>query len=159
MNVTEQIHQHYVENRDTLIKKMLRRAGTEWASEDIVQETYYRALKYASSFKGDDIARWINTIYNNALREYKNQEKGYSQIDDESPEASYECPTYVKHLMKDVYDLVDTKSESQKEILYLYFQQEYGAKNISEITQYSYGQVHKVISRFREELRELYENG
>ncbi len=157
-NVINQITEHYAAHKDTLIKKMVRRAGTEWAAEDIVQETYYRALKYSDSFRGEELSKWINTIYNNCLREYKNQERGYTQIDDESEEASYECPTYVRHVMKDVYELINTKSVQQKEILFLYFQQEYNAKSISEITEYTYHNVHKIISRFREELRQLYES-
>lgn len=158
MTVVELITNHYAAHKDTLIKKMVRRAGTEWAAEDIVQETYYRALKYADSFKGAELGAWINTIYNNCLREYKNQERGTVQIDEEIEEGAYDCPTYVTHVMNDVYELINTKSDKQKEILFLYFQQEYSAKSISEVTDHTYYQVHKVISRFREELRQLYEN-
>src|SRR6267154_1242772 len=82
----ELIEEHFIQHKDTLVKKMVRRAGTEWAAQDIVGETYLRAIKYSKSFSGDDIAKWINTIYNNCLREWKNQEKGYSNVDDESPE-------------------------------------------------------------------------
>lgn len=133
------------------------RAGTIEAAEDVIQESYYRALKYAHSFNGEDFGKWFNTIMNNCLREHKNAEKGYSPIEADAEEESYECPSYVRHVMKDVFDLIHTKSEVQIEILMLYFKQEYTAKSISEITEHSYAQTHQIIQRFKNELKELYQ--
>lgn len=154
-----QIEEHYVANHERLVKRLFRRAGTIQSAEDIVQETYYRALKYHKSFNGGEMDRWISTILNNCLREYKNQEKGYSPVEYDAEEESYECPSYVRHVMADVYDLIHTKSAIQIEVLMLYFKQEYNAKSISEITLYSYARCHQIIQRFRDELRELYKDG
>ena len=153
------ITDHYNANRNTLCKRMAWRAGTPEGGEDVVQEAYYRALKYCNSFNGDNFGKWFNTILNNCLREYKNAEKGYSPIEADAEDEGYECPSYVRHVMKDVFDLINTKSEVQIEVLTLYFKQEYTAKNISEITEHSYAMCHQIIQRFRNELRELYQNG
>lgn len=152
------IEQHFKDHRQKLVKRLTRRAGTEWAAEDILQEAYYRALKYVDSFNPLlDMDKWMNTIINNSLREYKNQEKGYSPVefDEEETEgqASVEFP---QHVMWQVYDIIATKSEEQQEILQLYFRQEYSAKDISEITPHKYKMVHQTIQRFRNELKELY---
>lgn len=153
------ISDHYVENHQKLSKRMAWRAGTPEGGEDVVQESYYRALKYAASFNGDNFGKWFSTILNNCLREYKNAEKGYSPVEVDAEEEAYECPSYVRHVMKDVFDLINTKSIDQIEVLTLYFKQEYTAKAISEITEHTYAKTHQIIQRFREELKELYQNG
>lgn len=151
------VEEHWKENYTRICKRMSWRAGSPEGGEDVVQEAYYRAIKYLNSYKrDDDFGAWFNTILNNALREHKNAEKGYSPVEYEEEDEGYECPSYIKHVMRDVFELIDTKSDIQKEVLYLYFKQEYSAKNISEVTQYSYARCHQIIQRFREELKELY---
>lgn len=158
MNYNDVVEDHYKENFTKLCKRMAWRAGTPEAGADVVQEAYSRALRYLKSFdRKDEFGQWLNTILNNCLREHKNAEKGYSPVEYEDSEEGYECPSYVKHVMRDVFELIDTKSDIQKEVLYLYFKQEYTAKNISEITAYSYARCHQIIQRFREELKELYQ--
>jgi DNA-directed RNA polymerase specialized sigma24 family protein len=58
--------------------------------------------------------------------------------------------------MREVFELIDTKSEAQKEVLNLYFHQEYSAIDISRITHINYSTAHQIIQRFRNELKELY---
>jgi DNA-directed RNA polymerase specialized sigma24 family protein len=59
-------------------------------------------------------------------------------------------------IVRDVFKLIGKKSQVQKEILTLYFKQEYTAIDISRITEYSYAQVHKTIQLFKNELKEIY---
>jgi RNA polymerase sigma factor (sigma-70 family) len=153
----EILEKFYVENRKKLVKRFLFRAGSEAGAEDVVQEAFSRALKYVNSFSGEDIDRWMSTILNNSLRAYKNEEKGYTPIDYEAEE---ENPTpeinYPRHVMREVYQLIQTKSLVQIEVLTLYFKQEYSAKDISNLTNYSYKMCHQIIQRFRNELKDLY---
>lgn len=156
-SMNSDITEHYVANRQKLVKRMSFRAGSTEAAEDIIQEGYYRALKYYASFNGDNLDRWIGVIINNALREHKNQEKGYTPVeyDELDMEGTPEI-NYPRHVMREVFELIDTKSPVQIEVLRLYFQQEYSAKDISELTEYTYAKCHQIIQRFREELRTLY---
>ncbi len=151
------IHKHYTECSVRLMKRLYFRAGDVWSAEDVLQESYARALKYWGSFNGDNFEKWFNTIMNNSLREFKNMEKGYSAIeyDDELGEGTA-CPQYHARVMAQVYELIDTKSLVQIEVLTLYFQQEYTARDISHVTEYSYSQIHQIIQRFRNELKDLY---
>lgn len=133
------------------------RAGTEWDAEDIVQEAYARAIQYQDSFDGSNLDRWITTILNNSLREFKNTEKGFATATfDEELMDGVDCSHYPDTVMREIYDLISTKSVAQKEVLNLYFKQEYSAKDISRITDYSYSTAHQIIQRFRNELKELY---
>lgn len=152
------VENHYVKNRLRLLKKLTYRAGTHEAAEDVLQESYYRALKYFASFRlNEDFNKWFSIILSNCLREYKNTEKGHIafEFEEENAEGT-KCINYTDHVMRDVLELVATKPAIQKEILNMYFRQEYSATDISRITNYSYANCHQTIQRFRTELKELY---
>jgi RNA polymerase sigma factor (sigma-70 family) len=139
------------------MKKMTFRAGTEWDAEDVIQESYARALKYYKSFDGSNFDRWFNTILNNTLREHKNNEKGLVTTSFEEEEMGGTPCTYLPdRVVDEIYTLIDTKSNVQIEVLTMYFRHGYSAKDISCITEYSYAATHQIIQRFRNELKELY---
>lgn len=151
------IEEHYIANRQKLVKRMTFLSGSPEAGEDIVQEAYSRALKYFNSYDGRALNHWINRIVHTCLIDYKNEENGHPQDGlAEFEEIPIPCPSYPDHIMREVYELIDTKSPVQIEVLTMHFRHEYAAIDISKITEYSYAQCHKIISRFREELRQLY---
>ncbi len=151
------IEEHYQANKQKLTKKVAFRVGTPEDGEDVVQEAYYRAIRYQRSFDGTNFDRWFSTILNNTLREHKNTSKGFSTTDfDEEEMEGTPCILYPSAVMAQVYELIDTKSPLQIEILMLYFHQEYTARDISHILPYPYKQIHQIIQRFRNELKELY---
>jgi RNA polymerase sigma factor (sigma-70 family) len=150
------IEQHFIENRRKLVKKMGFRAGTPEDAEDVVQEAYARAIKYQKSFDGTNIDRWFHTILNNVLKEFKNTQKGYSTVEYEEEEDQAVEYIYPTRVMAEIYEMIDKRPVVQKEILTLFFTQEYSAKDISNILPSSYSQIHQVIQRFRNELKEIY---
>jgi RNA polymerase sigma-70 factor, ECF subfamily len=149
------IEQHYVENRRKFVKRMTFKAGTPEDAEDVVQEAYTRAIKYQKSFDGTNLDRWFSTILNNTLREFKNIQKGYAAIEYEDEEEAVEY-VYPNRIMSEVYEMINKRPLLQKEILTLFFHHEYSAKDISNLLPYSYAQIHQVIQRFRNELKEIY---
>lgn len=151
------IEKHYVANRKKLVNRFRFRSGTEEDAEDIVQEAYERSLRYYKSYSGNEYDKWFNTILNNCFKEHKNAQNGHSadHFDEEEAEGTA-CPHYSEQVMREVYELIDTKSVIQQEILNLYFQQEYKAIDISRVTSYPYSQCHQIILRFRKELKDLY---
>lgn len=157
MNVNTIFETHFQEQRPKIVKRLTFRAGTPEAAEDIVQEAYYRALRYFNSYNGQDFNAWFARIVFRCFVEHKNNEKGYSTDDPENDvEEAAPCTIDYRAVLGEVFDLINTKSEVQIEVLTYYFKYEYTAIDISRITPYSYAQCHKIISRFREELRQLY---
>lgn len=151
------IENHYIENRQRLVKRMTFRAGSSEAAEDIVQTAYERALRYHKSCDVNRFNQWFSMLLNNALRDYKNEEKGYSYIEvDEDEQVEISCPHYSERIMSEIYDLMYTKSEVQIEVLSLHLKQGYRAVDITKITDHSYAKCHHIIERFRNELKELY---
>ena len=153
------IEQHWRDNYQKLSKRLAWRTGSPASGEDVLQEAYYRALRYIDSYNPEgDFNKWFGTILRNCISEHHNSEKGYSAIIKDEDDEGYECPAYDKHIMRDVYALLETKSPIQKEVISLYLKQEYTAKSISEITDYSYSRCYKIVHRFRAELKELYQD-
>lgn len=157
VNSHELVEKHFRETRGKVLKHLTFRMGSPEAAEDVLQEAYFRALKYFESFNGNDFDKWLNKIIGVCAIDFFNADRGYSKEEfDEEHVEPINCPSYPNHVMKEIFEIIDTKSEIQMEVLNLYFRCEYGAKDIHEITGYSYAQCHKIISRFREELRSLY---
>lgn len=153
----EFIEQHYKENRQRVVKRMMFRAGGIEAAEDIVQTAYERALRYNKSCDPTRFGQWFAMLLNNALRDYKNEEKGYSAVElDEDEMFEPGCPHYPDRIMAEIYELMNTKSEVQIEVLSLHLKQGYRAVDISRITDHSYAKCHHIIERFRNELKDLY---
>ena len=151
------IVEHYIKNREKYVKRMAFRLGNDSYAEDIVQEAYERLLKYKNSFSGDDFDKWTNTILNNCLKHFKNVEKGHTEdVFDEEQSEGYSCTHYSDRVMKEVFELINTRSDNQQEILNLHFKHEYSPIDISRVTDHNYSNCHKVITRFRQELKELY---
>ena len=157
MNSHELVEQHFRDNRIKTLKHLTFKMGTPQAAEDVLQEAYFRALKYFSSFDGRDFTKWLNRIIHICAIDYFNEERGSLKDElEDGMEETMNCPSYPNHIMMEVYEIIDTKSVVQMEVLNLYFKLEYSAKDIHQITGHSYAQCHKIISRFREELRTLY---
>lgn len=151
------IENHYIQNRQRLVKRMTFRAGGSEAAEDIIQTAYERALRYHKSCDVNRFDQWFSMLLNNALRDYKNEEKGYSNIEvDEDESVEIGCPHYSERIMSEIYELMDTKSEVQIEVLSLHLKQGYRAVDIARLTDHTYAKCHHIIERFRNELKELY---
>lgn len=152
------IEKHYRANRAKHVKWLTFKAGSVEAAEDIIQEAYCRVLRYIGSYReADDFNKWFNRIVFRCLIDYKNEENGHTDEEFIEEEADGKpCSQYADHVMRDVFDLISTKSVVQQEVLGMYYEMEYSAKDISRITEHSYAMCHKMISRFREELRTLY---
>jgi RNA polymerase sigma factor (sigma-70 family) len=152
----ELIEQHYLDNRRKLVKRLSFAAGD--CAEDVVQEAYYRALKYSKSYKPEfTLDKWLNQILNNCLKEHKNTERGFSSVTfEEEDQEGIACTGMGERIIAEIDELISTKSLVQIEVLTYAMQQGYTAKEISELTEYTYANCHQIVHRFRQELRELY---
>lgn len=150
------LEEHYRKNRFTYVKRMSFRCGDY--AEDVVQEAYARAIKYFSSYKEEySLDAWFSRIINNCLKEHKNAEKGYTALTFEEEEIDgIPCNRFAESVVKEIYELISTKSVVSMEVLTYHFRFGYTAKEVQEISEHSYANCHKIINRFRQELRELY---
>jgi RNA polymerase sigma factor (sigma-70 family) len=151
------IESHYRENYKRILKRLVFRAGGIHQAEDILQEAYSRAIQYFNSIRVEEFDKWFSIVVNNCYNHYMRDEIGLSYIDeDDEPLGSIDCSMYGDQVRKEVYELIKTKSENQIEILMLHLKQGYSPIDISRITDHSYANIHKVIQRFKQEIKDLY---
>ncbi len=153
----EEIEEHFVANRIRHIKWLTRNTGKVEDAEDIHQEAYARALRYRASCRPGELNRWVDRIIHRCLIDKINENNDHSAEElDEITAGTIDCPAYTEYVMKEVKDLIDSRSPDHREILTLHFVYEYSPVDIARITEHSYHKCHKTIARFREEMRGKY---
>ena len=158
--MNEALERYYRDERDNLLRRLNFGAGTPENAEDVLQEAFVRALTYWNTFdpENKELGAWFSTILKNSLRDFKRDEWlfGMGEEFDEELYDPQEMPVEEGELIRQIYELVDGKIESQKEILLLYFDKHYGLKDIHNITGQSRENVKKVVHRFKQEVKEKY---
>jgi RNA polymerase sigma factor (sigma-70 family) len=146
------ITEHY-EKHGNRIKKALNFSCGDGA-EDVLHDAYERALKYSSSFNGEHFEKWFNTIIRNAIRDYKNAERGKTDPSefDEYDHVGATCSGLSDKIWRELFILIDAKSPEHAEVLHLYFSSGYSYKDIASVTKNSYFNAYRIVSRFKEEL-------
>ena len=150
----KQIEQFFKENYSVLVKRLNRRAGGIENAEDILQESFVRALKYHKSFRPErqEIGAWFNTIMNNVLVVHQREQMlGGTTIpyDEHEHEESYECDAETKSQVADILDKLYSKECGVKDVLHLYFVGEFKMSEIRDVTGASYKSIQMAIHRFK----------
>lgn len=154
----EVIEKHYVDNRQKMLKKLTFLTGGHHQAEDVLQESYYRALKYSDSCREGEFNRWFSMIVTNCLNDFRKEESGLSYLEEnEDLEELINSSITSDQAVKEIYKRIQNKNEISRHVLTLHVGDEYSVKDISKVTPYSYSQIHKIVQRFREEVRKMYE--
>ena len=76
MSIYEQIAEVYKRDYKTFHKMAIRKVGDFWA-EDLVQETFERALKYSPTYNPQlsMLDTWINRIFDSVVKKYRHANK------------------------------------------------------------------------------------
>lgn len=156
------IEAYYNEAKPKLLKQIRGRGVRQDLVEDVLQESFARALKYIHTFDSKrNMPAWFNTLMNNAIRDCKKEDKAQGvvtardlkKLDDED---AVEDPSYVKLLCKNLEKELVGRKESHKHILFLYFMQNLPPRDICQITEEGYENVRRVLQRFKVEMKEKY---
>jgi len=152
------LEQYYKEFFDRLVKRTTRRVGTKEAAEDVVQNAFERALKYQDTYNTEmPFPNWFNRILNNSLRQYKNEEKGFSHSEfNEEAVGGVACQQYSNKLWQQIQNELDDYEESHQEVLRLYFIHGYKPKDVERIVDLRYRNIETIIQRFKTTIKEKY---
>lgn len=158
--MNEVIERFYIERREDLLRRLTYGAGTPENAEDILQEAFVRALTYWDTFDPEhkELGAWFSTILKNSLRDFKRDEWlfGMGEEFDEELYDPQEMPIAETELVRQIYEMVEEKIDSQREVLLLYFDKHYGLKDIHNITGQKLESVRKIVHRFKKEVKEKY---
>ena len=156
----EEIEKHHRKNFDRLVIVYSHRSGGRWGAEDVVQEAFSRALKYSNSFDGDkqEFGGWFNGILNNALRDYKKDERllGMSveyteDMDELTPLLEWESDLLIA-INKDI----GRKPVQVRQALWLYLFRQYKPREIAQVVDMSNAHIRTAVKEFKQEMRAKY---
>lgn len=144
------VEQYYRKEYNNLIKRVKNRSGSLENAEDVVQESFAKALQYLKSYNPKiDFGAWFNSILENELKDYMRVERigGMSLSIDDIEEESHDVviDNYLPNLKK--------LNPLHRKFADMYFHKGYTIKEIAEITCAKFSTVDKFLERFRAKIR------
>ena len=158
----DRLEQFYIDNYDLYVKRNSRRAGGVENAEDVVQEAFCRALKYANTFEEDngrDIETWFNTIVRRALYDFKRIElkQGMTASIDSGETEAVEISGVDQVMSDELMEAIESKKEpSHRNVLYLALVKQYPPRDIVEVLDLGIHNVNTIIARFKKEMGDKY---
>ncbi|MCB8882697.1 sigma-70 family RNA polymerase sigma factor [Acidisoma cellulosilytica] len=136
--------------------------GNRSRADDLVQDTYLRALKYFRSYQGEDFAAWMAAIMRNLHRDQIHTTLPMDDDDDLSalPDPAPSPEQMILHADRNrhLHDLIAALPEGLREVLVM---REFGDLSYAQIAQVlslPVGTVMSRLSRAREYLRKAWLN-
>lgn len=154
MNEFDEIYKNYGQ---PLYKYVLKLCGNEFIAEEIVQETFYKAIKKSDNFKGDcNILTWLCKIakneYLNYIKRKDNIHENIEETEQKAEEKNFETMFVDRETAKDVYKIVHTLSEEQREIFMLRIMGDLSFREIGEILDCSENNARIIFFRARKKI-------
>jgi len=145
-----------------LVKRIRARGMQKCDAEDVVQEAFYRALKYSKTYDKErqKIGAWFNTILNNAFKDYRhaNFTGEYSfREEDEEIGGELEEFTFNKQVVKEIEQYISTLPEEERNVLHSVFIIGYSYKACVQVFGIPFARVQFILQEFRKEMREKYD--
>jgi RNA polymerase sigma-70 factor (ECF subfamily) len=154
------INKFYMSERRRLVKIVANRAGSKENAEDVVQTAFERALRYRRSFDPTQkvFEAWFVTILNNALRDFKADERllGMGVEYKEELDERIELTDIEGDLAEAILAEIEKKPFPVRQALFLYFVKQYAPREVVQILDMTNGYVRVAVHEFKKELREKY---
>lgn len=157
MNRNAVLESEYNRLYEMLCKRAYAKLRCVDLSQDAVQETFARALKFwPEGGPAKSVGGWLNTIFNNTVNDILNVERNkgvtveYDEEYDEGEEMCIEPSRLMKILRKEV---ANKKDPNVRAVLHLHFEKNYTLKEIDQVSELTYANIRKIVSRFKKELK------
>ena len=154
------IEKHYIANYNAYCKAVYYRAGKcPFATEDIVQTAFERALRYCDSYNPmDEFTGWFVTILNNSVHDFMADERRLGMKVDVTTIEETGAPMgeWEFNMVSEIRRHIANKPSHHADILHLHFIKGYALRDIEKIVDETYRNINSILSRFRTEIRERY---
>jgi RNA polymerase sigma-70 factor (ECF subfamily) len=161
--VLEETHRAMLACHDSLFRYARALSGDQAESEELVQESYRRALSAAykpPSGEPEEVRRWLFVILRNI---WKNDRRARSREDcldaagplETAPEQSPENTLLRRALQIEVRAALDSLTEAHREIIVLRDMEGLAYEQIARVLECPVGTVMSRLSRARTQLREI----
>lgn len=156
----EALEQLYRDNYQSYVKRICNRVGGIHNAEDVVQESFTRALQYADSYDSSrSIERWFSTILQNAQRDFLREQRllGMSLTHDEPDEELSYDKIDDTNLVARIEAEIDSYEEPHRGILHFLFVKGYKPLEVTHIVPNTNNRaIAMLASRFRKLMFEKY---
>ena len=161
--MNKQLEREYRQSRDERLKRIRARGLSPDEAEDVVQETFYRALKYIDTFNPEysDLNVWLDRIMSNAIKDYKHAKISgdYSFLDElETDENEYELEQFVlnKDQLEAVHSEIGKLPLEERQVVYANLILGHGRLACSKIFDLKLDRINYILRKFKEKMTEKY---
>ena len=158
MTIYSDIEKLYREDYKTFLKMAARKVDPLW-QEDLVQETFERALRYSPTYNPQlsELRTWVSRIFDSVVKKYRNHLMTEELTEDswltnEGPDNTLSA--VVEDFLKDIKD----RKENQQQVLYCYFILGMKPKEVTQVVPESIHNVNWIVQEFRRDMRGRYAN-
>jgi len=154
------IEEYYAESFDTWVKRLAGRCPSIMDAEDVVQESFLRAMQYCNSFNPElsKLETWFSNIVNNTHRDMKRKEFNSVEVKEDdwfTKEADeYEDDEFTCSKISE--RIASVKRQVHKNILYTHFIVGCKVGEVSRQLDIPVETVKTVIKRFKKEVALAY---
>jgi len=152
------IGQLFKDRYEDYVRMYKSRAGANDV-EDMVQEAFYRALYYKSSFNPAlvPLEHWMSGILDNCFKDLlREKQNGSSMHDKLTEDSAIISPRGEEGFTKVLTKESGKKRGDSKNALYLYFLCGYELREVHRVVGGSYSVINQVVVRFKDMLRSAY---
>lgn len=155
------LEEFFRKNSFTLVKRIKARGMQEADAEDVVQEAFYRALKYFQTYDSNlmSVDAWFSSILNNSFKDYRHANfTGDYSFTEEHLEDTYEGEDRCldKKMIELIREKVTSLDTSQRNIIELVLLNGFTTREASQILGLNREAVKKTVTRFKSKLKERY---
>lgn len=158
----EAIEQYYRENYGKLVKSVANRVGGMYNAEDVVQEAFFRALKYSDTYDHEvsELQTWFGNILKRAMYSFKRDELQQGMVRDglDTEEPVEDFRALGVSTLKEVAEEISQKKESHRVVLDLAYIKGYRPREIVEIVDEGIRNIYTILDRFKQEMVDKYEH-
>lgn len=139
---------------DSLYNYILKSINFSEDADDVYQDTVLRALKYLHTFKSEySFKTWIFTIATNQVRYYFKRNKPNSSLYEDSIFTDDDWDRQEKTRISEVFRIAEQLKPRQRQVFFLFYQNGFSIKEISEITGLKSGNIRFILNQSRESIK------
>lgn len=158
------IEREYRRSFNERVKYVMARRMSKEDAEDVVQETFYRALRYMNTYNPhlQKLPVWLDVIMNNSIKKYKhaNMTGDYSfteDMEEEVCEFEHERSLTDKENISMVLEELSKLTTQQRNVLYAHHILGHTQRDCTMIFDMSLSMVRQVVHRFKVRLRKVFD--
>ncbi len=153
-----ELDETYKRYADTVFRYLTALCGNSDLAEELTQETFFRAVKYANRFDGNvKVTTWLCQIAKNAYFSYLKKEKRRNGTSLDETDTPVETDMLDRENCRELYKTVHRLDEPYREIVLLRMHTDMSFSEIGEIFEKSEGWARVTFYRGKEKLKKLLE--